>query len=293
MTRRALIAAIAAFALAGSAFAHDKLEQGRVVRFDAEESVLVFSSAAGVRMFRVTPETHFSDGRSNGIASRTARLVLRRGVELRLAATTGDHLDTVTMVRFERLPYADTSQFRPLPDLGAHSYAGRPGGLYPEGKNERPAAHEKAGLALAAQVRPLDEDGRAAANGRIVLLSVGMSNASQLFSAFKAIADLDPQKSPRISVVDGAQGGMVHCVTQQQPAKWTEPELTCSHRANDGSVGLTFKSEMGRGCRLQASTTPQSASWINLSSFTPVERSTTLGFPTAGFSRRFFRVVTP
>src|SRR5207248_7090796 len=43
----------------------------------------------------------------------------------------------------------DTSGMKPLPELGSGQYHGFPGGLYPEGKNTRPAAHEKAGVALA------------------------------------------------------------------------------------------------------------------------------------------------
>ena len=44
--------------------------------------------------------------------------------------------------------------------------------------------------------------------GKIVLLSVGMSNTTQVFSAFKRIADKDPAKNPALVIVDGAQGGM-------------------------------------------------------------------------------------
>jgi hypothetical protein len=39
-------------------------------------------------------------------------------------------------------------------------------------------------------------------------MSVGMSNTTMEFSAFKRLADADPQKSPKVVLVDGAQGGM-------------------------------------------------------------------------------------
>jgi hypothetical protein len=102
----------------------------------------------------------------------------------------------------------DTSGLKPLTELGAETYQGHKGGLYPGGKNERPSAHERAGLALARQVRPLAAGGEPASNGKIVLLSVGMSNTTQVFSAFKKLADADRDKNPELVIVDGAQGGM-------------------------------------------------------------------------------------
>jgi Cu/Ag efflux protein CusF len=110
--------------------------------------------------------------------------------------------------RRPELKKVDTSKLKALPELGAGKYQGHEGGLYPGGKNERPADHEKAGLALAKQVRPLDADGKPSADGKIVLVSIGMSNTTQEFSTFKPLADRDPDKDPRLVIVDGAQGGM-------------------------------------------------------------------------------------
>src|SRR4030095_2123247 len=58
-----------------------------------------------------------------------------------------------------------------------------------------------------AAIKPLDKDGRAADDGRIVLLSIGMSNTTQEFSTFKRLADADPRTSPALIIVDAAQGG--------------------------------------------------------------------------------------
>src|SRR5207248_8515088 len=82
-------------------------------------------------------------------------------------------------------PRVNTSKLKPLTELGKEKYQGFEGGLYPGGKNERPAAHEAAGLALAKQVRPLDRDGKPSDEGRIVLLSVGMSNTAQASQGFQ------------------------------------------------------------------------------------------------------------
>lgn len=99
--------------------------------------------------------------------------------------------------------------FVPLNDLGPGFYGDYQGGLYPGGDNRRPAAHEAAGVQLANEVQPLDENGNPnAVNGKIVLLSIGMSNTTQEFSVFKGLADKDPDRNPQLIIVDGAQGGM-------------------------------------------------------------------------------------
>jgi hypothetical protein len=88
---------------------------------------------------------------------------------------------------------------KPLTDLGKGKYHGYRGGLYANGKNTVPATYMKTGLASARLVKPID--------GKIVLLSIGMSNTTQEFSAFKRAADADPRKNPALTIVDGAQGG--------------------------------------------------------------------------------------
>jgi hypothetical protein len=100
----------------------------------------------------------------------------------------------------------------PLTDLKTGTYKDQEGGLYPGGSNERPAAHEEAGLRLARSIRPLDAESRPAPDGKVVFLSVGMSNTTQEFSTFKTMADADPAKSPRLTIVDGAQGAMTASV---------------------------------------------------------------------------------
>ena len=97
----------------------------------------------------------------------------------------------------------------PINDLGTGFYKGFQGGLYPGGANVRPPAHTQAGLDIANTTIPLDTlGGPDPVNGRIVLLSIGMSNTSIEFSAFIPKADADPQKNPRVLVVNGAIGGM-------------------------------------------------------------------------------------
>lgn len=107
----------------------------------------------------------------------------------------------------------------PLNDLGTGFYQGYQGGLYPDGNNQRPGIHDSAGLALATQVVPRANNGEPdTTSGRIVLLSIGMSNATQEFSMFKAMADTDAVKNPKLTIVDGAQGGQTAAVISDSNA---------------------------------------------------------------------------
>jgi lysophospholipase L1-like esterase len=108
----------------------------------------------------------------------------------------------------------------PITEMGSATYEGERGGLYPDGRNEMPASHLAAGLELARAVEPLDTQGRPSSSGRYVFMSIGMSNTTQEFTAFKPLADADPSKDPRLVVVDGAQGGMT-------AADWSNPACSC------------------------------------------------------------------
>jgi lysophospholipase L1-like esterase len=103
---------------------------------------------------------------------------------------------------------------RPLTDLGRATYHGYHGGLYANGKNVAPKPYLSSGLARARSVKPID--------GKVALLSIGMSNTTQEFSAFKRIADADPRKSPALTIVDGAQGGQDAEIIKNSSARfWT------------------------------------------------------------------------
>ncbi len=96
----------------------------------------------------------------------------------------------------------------PLNDLGTGTYQGYQGGLYPGGSNGLPIAHKAAGLAAAAQVRPLDQSGNVdLTNGKIALISIGPSFATMEFSAFQFLAGQDVSINPKLVLVDGAQSG--------------------------------------------------------------------------------------
>ncbi len=108
----------------------------------------------------------------------------------------------------------DTKSLKPLNELGAAKYQGFEGGFYPGGKSERPKDHDAAGLKLAKQVQPLNAQGKPDQNGKIVLLSVGMSNTSQSSEGFQRALREASKLNPQVQFVNGAQGGMTAAAIQ-------------------------------------------------------------------------------
>lgn len=105
----------------------------------------------------------------------------------------------------------------PLSDLGCGTYRGEPGGLYPGGAETPPAAHWLAGWNASSEIVPRASDGEPdLETGRIGLASIGMSNTAAEFSSFVTLARFSSAVSPRVVVVNGAQGG--------RPAEvWAQP----------------------------------------------------------------------
>ena len=113
----------------------------------------------------------------------------------------------------------------PLTELGNKEYirmdgqqTGFTGGLYPLGSNLRPAAFEEAGLKQAKSIMPLNTDGQPdQQNGRIGLVSIGMSNVNAEFDSFMKLAQDQTDINPRLIFINGALGG-------QTADKWVDPQ---------------------------------------------------------------------
>ena len=98
--------------------------------------------------------------------------------------------------------------FSPINDLGNNYFRNFQGGLYPGGSNVRPDSHNSNGLNIAKNIKPLDTAGNYDPNnGRIVLLSVGMSNTSLEFTEFMNLVSSATNINPKLTIVNGAQGG--------------------------------------------------------------------------------------
>ena len=110
----------------------------------------------------------------------------------------------------------------PLTELGRNTYKSFAGGLYDDGSNTAPAPHHAEGIARRRAIVPLDAGGTPSAAGRIVLISVGMSNTTQEFCAgastttacnpysFMGLAAADARVNrSTLTIVNGARGVQV------------------------------------------------------------------------------------
>lgn len=122
----------------------------------------------------------------------------------------------------------DRTPTHSLSDQGTWTYLGFAGGQYPGGAI-MPPVHHAAGLARAGALTPRDGGGAPSQSGKIVLLSIGMSNTTQEFcnpngsgqcssGSFVQQALVDPAvQRTSLMMVDGARGG-------QSAATWLTPD---------------------------------------------------------------------
>jgi hypothetical protein len=107
----------------------------------------------------------------------------------------------------------------PITDLGTGTYMGFEGGLYPNGSNIRPAAHDAAGVSIANSIQPLDANGVPNPNGLYAMLSLGPSDTQQEFIELMLLGNAEPAKNSHLVLVNGAQPKGV-------ATAWTNPNST-------------------------------------------------------------------
>lgn len=216
------VCAVTCWAASGAA---QDIRHGKVVKLDLEQDEVTIAADGAELKLRVQPQMRVFDADRGTVAERFSQVGIKAGTELFFRVNPGtDVLNAVKVgpapnrpARGDRGAPAtpgervtkDTSHLKPLTELGEGKYQDFAGGLYPDGANERPSTHEAAGLRLAGEIRPLDADGKPDAEaGRIVLLSIGMSNTSQLSNGFEAALRTADDVNPKLLFVNGAQGGM-------------------------------------------------------------------------------------
>jgi hypothetical protein len=117
-------------------------------------------------------------------------------------------------------PPHDSLGIIPLTELGAGKYKGEEGGLYPGGSNQPPAGYLAAGVKLAREMVPLDAEGKPSPDGKIVLMTAGMSNTTMESHAFVKLASGDPAINPHLLILDGAQSGQTARVIAKPEANY-------------------------------------------------------------------------
>jgi Cu/Ag efflux protein CusF len=248
MRRILLLASLAFFLIPTTVRAQSFKASGTVKEVDADKSVLFIHAGGQDRKLPIANDAKFLGLDGNPLPDGLKAKELKEGAVVTIAVSRTNGGPTVTEIRLGgrvdpgggKGPVSTGGKasygFKPLNEMSADDkYKGEDGGLYGGGKNEPPAAHLAAAKAQTARIVPLDADGKPAADGKIGLVSISMSNATQEYSAFKKIADADPQKSANVAIVDCAQGG-------QAMAEWVDPKgrpwVTADQRLAQANVSL-------------------------------------------------------
>jgi hypothetical protein len=187
------------------------------------------------RTVKIAGDAKLQDDNGKDLSGGLGAEELREGATVTLTVELDGNTPTIVLIRLGgkvNVPNRPNSPaqasvgkttvgFKPLTEMTAQDrYKGEDGGLYGGGQNELPESLDAAAKKETAQIVPRDANGDPATEGKIGLVSISMSNATQEFSRFKQLADADPQKSAMVTVVDCAQGG-------QTMARWADPKAAC------------------------------------------------------------------
>jgi hypothetical protein len=219
------------FGLALSLPAQGGIQKGKLKKVDADKGTVTITVDGKDHDFAIVEETRIMGPGGAVLKDRLKDKRFKEGAPVRFKPGKKDGKTVLVGLQLvgdnpiQRPPdKVDLSKLVPLTDMKDKEYQGFKGGLYPDGKNERPTRHEAAGLALAKNVQPLDAEGKPSADGKIVLLSIGMSNTNQAFAGFLQVARGDKEINPRVVLVNGAVGGMTAAIIQNVPGKRGDQE---------------------------------------------------------------------
>jgi hypothetical protein len=132
-----------------------------------------------------------------------------------------------------------------LTDLGLGTYKGFQGGLYPDGWSVMPKAYQDIGVAEASKVQPLAANGVPDPRGKIVLLSIGMSNAKLEFASLIQASVAAGTTKPNVTLVDGAQSGFdADEITVRTSTYWSALlQILASQRVTADQVQVVWLKE--------------------------------------------------
>ncbi|MCB1063313.1 MAG: hypothetical protein KDN20_10385 [Verrucomicrobiae bacterium] len=147
-------------------------------------------------------------------------------------------------------PKRTTTGLVPLTEMSAADvYKGEDGGLYGQGRNDPDARHQMIIDNALTKIVPRDPDGESSHSGKVVMISVGMSNTSREFGPFIQAANADRRKSPELVIVNCAQGS-------RAALQWVEME----------DVWQGLKTNLTRN---QVTTNQVQVAWVKLTEMAP------------------------
>ena len=120
--------------------------------------------------------------------------------------------------------------------MGDGVYKEQSGGLYGHGQNVPPQSHLQAAQVQTALIVPRDALGNPSDAGKIVLISLGMSNTTQEFSALQDAGRRGPEQS--------AEGG--HCRLRPGRSGGLSVGLPAADQPTDGRLGTSWTSGFSR-----------------------------------------------
>jgi hypothetical protein len=223
MLRKLSASVICLFLTAAAASAFDAV--GTLKKIDLQERIIHLFANGQDRMVRAAKDIKVLDANGKDLADGLKSKELKEGIDITVTVEREDNAPVIKVLRLGKHVAQKPVEggkpsfaLKPLNEMTAQDkYKGEDGGLYGGGKNEPPAAHLAAALKERDKIQPLDADGKPSKNGKVVLVSISMSNATQEFSFFKRIAESDKDKSSLLTIVDCAQGG-------QAMAQWVDPK---------------------------------------------------------------------
>ncbi|MEA3212726.1 MAG: hypothetical protein QOE70_5783 [Chthoniobacter sp.] len=220
--------------------------RGTIKKVDADNGTIVVAFTSGqVQTLKVAKDARFAGLDDKDMADGLKAKELKEGAAVTVMMDP-DGRELVLKVLYlgdrpkggkPKITDQPKTGFKPLDEMTAQDkYKGEDGGLYGSGKNEPSGTHAEAAKKETAKIVLLDVDGKPSKDGKIVLISISMSNATAEFSTFKPMADKDPQKSPLLTIVDCAISG-------QAMAEWSRPDARPWSMAEDRlrAAGVTPK----------------------------------------------------
>jgi Cu/Ag efflux protein CusF len=203
------------------------IQRGKLVKIDLDKLTVTLKSGDKEIEAVAHEKTLFFEAKGDSVKEKLA--IFKVGADVNFVVRDKDGKNELVGIRlFQEGPKkdgdkkappplvkVDSSKLVPLNELGNKEYKeGFKGGFYPDGQNERPKSHEEAGLRLAKAIQPLNADGKPDPNGKIVMMSVGMSNTAQASTGFQRMLRSAEGINPQFVFVNGAVGGQTAAITQ-------------------------------------------------------------------------------